>query len=155
MANSGNHSRQTNSSFQRTEQTVSKMYSSKTTTSVEVQQAACLPTNATITTGLSKRELDLLLTHGWPQQTMYAPLPVKRLGWIGAFADLGAFGTPGGTEMAVNLGLGVRLGSVFGIYFPLYSTDNLMPVSGNYGERIRFTLKMNPMHKLNLRKLIN
>jgi hypothetical protein len=86
---------------------------------------------------------------------LYAPLPLKRLGWIGAFADLGAFGTPVGTEMAVNLGLGLRISSVFGLYFPLYSTDNLMPISGNYGERIRFTLRMNPMHKLNLRKLIN
>ena len=86
---------------------------------------------------------------------LYAPLPIKKLGWIGAFADLGAFGTSGGAEMAANLGLGVRLGSVFGIYFPLYSTDNMMPVSGNYAERIRFTLRMNPMHKLNLRKLIN
>jgi hypothetical protein len=97
-----------------------------------------------------------LVTDTWmTTANLYAPLPVKRLGWISAFADLGAFGTSGGTEMAVNLGLGVRLGSVFGIYFPLYSTDNLMPVSGIYGERIRFTLKMNPMHKLNLRKLIN
>ena len=97
-----------------------------------------------------------ILSDSWmATANLYAPLPVKRLGWIGAFADFGAFGTPSGTEMAVNLGLGVRLGSVFGIYFPLYSTDNLMPVNGNYGERIRFTLKMNPMHKVNLRKLIN
>jgi hypothetical protein len=97
-----------------------------------------------------------ILSDSWmATANLYAPLPVKRLGWIGAFADFGAFGTPSGTEMAVNLGLGVRLGSVFGIYFPLYSTDNMMPINGNYAERIRFTLKMNPMHKVNLRQLIN
>jgi len=97
-----------------------------------------------------------LLSDSWmATANLYAPLPIKKLGWIGAFADFGAFGTPTGTELAVNIGLGIRLDSNFGIYFPLYSTDNMMPVNGNYGERIRFTLKLNPMQKLNLRKLIN
>jgi len=144
-----------NSCFHLMVQTVSKMFSLKIIISGEEQRAACSPTNATTTTEHSKPALDLLPTLGWQQQICTLHFQFKKLGWIGAFADLGAFGTPSGAEMAANLGLGVRLGSVFGIYFPLYSTDNMMPVNGNYAERIRFTLRMNPMHKLNLRKLIN
>ena len=89
---------------------------------------------------------------------LYTPLPVKYLGFFGAFADLGAIGGPGGsTDFVANLGLGIRLGDVFGLYFPLYSNDNIMSRIGsnNYAERIRFSLKMNPVNKINLRKLIN
>jgi hypothetical protein len=94
---------------------------------------------------------------------IYAPLPIKRLGFIGAFADLGAFGDldsftlSSGFELAANVGLGIRLGDFFGIYFPLYSTDNIMNSIGsnNYADRIRFSLKLNPVNKLNLRSILN
>ena len=88
---------------------------------------------------------------------LYAQLPIKKLGFLGVFADLGAFGKDvPGVEFAANVGLGMRLGDVFGIYFPLYSTDNIMQsMGGNYAERIRFTLKMNLVNQLNLRKMIN
>lgn len=89
---------------------------------------------------------------------LYAQLPIKKLGFLGVFADLGAFGKDiPGIEFAANVGLGMRLGDIFGIYFPVYSTDNIMQsISSNgYAERIRFTLRLNPVNQLNLRKLIN
>lgn len=98
-----------------------------------------------------------ILTNRWmATSNLYAQLPVKYLGFLGVFADFGAFGTQVDVEFAANVGLGMRLGDVFGIYFPLYSTDNIMQsLGGNYAERIRFTLKMNLVNQLNLRKMIN
>lgn len=99
-----------------------------------------------------------LNTSSWMATTnLYSPLPVKRLGFIGAFADLGAIGVQNGTEFVANLGLGIRLGDVFGLYFPLYSTQNMINSTGSnaYAERIRFSLKMNPVNKISLRKLMN
>lgn len=89
---------------------------------------------------------------------LYAQLPIKKLGFLGVFADLGAFGKDvPGIELAANVGLGMRLGDIFGIYFPVYSTDNIIASTGSngYAERIRFTLRLNPVNQLNLRKLIN
>jgi hypothetical protein len=98
-----------------------------------------------------------ILTNRWmATSNLYAQLPVKYLGFLGVFADFGAFGTQVDVEFAANVGLGMRLGDVFGIYFPLYSTDNIMQsLGGNYAVRIRFTLKMNLVNQLNLRKMIN
>ena len=86
---------------------------------------------------------------------IYMQLPVKYLGMFGAFADLGAFGNSSTTNLAANVGLGMRLGDIFGLYFPLYSTDNITQNMGGYAERIRFTLRLNPVNQLNFRKLIN
>ncbi len=89
---------------------------------------------------------------------LYVQLPVKKLGFLGVFADLGAFGKDDpGVELAANVGIGMRLGDIFGLYFPMYSTKNIIEstFSNSYAERIRFTLKMNLVNQLNLRKLIN
>jgi hypothetical protein len=99
-----------------------------------------------------------ILTNRWmTTANMYAQLPIKRLGFLGVFADLGAVGGDSGTEFVGNIGLGMRLGEVFGVYFPIYSTDNIIQSTGSnaYAERIRFTLKMNLVNQLNFRKLIN
>jgi hypothetical protein len=82
--------------------------------------------------------------------------------FIGVFADYGLVGfnysgTTNNIQSAANLGLSLRLGDIFGVYFPVWMTDNLEQsyASANYAERIRFTLKFNFMQKsLNLNNLL-
>lgn len=79
---------------------------------------------------------------------LYLQLPLKP-GIFGVFADAGGFQNGNVFYAAFNTGLGVRLGKVFGVYFPLYMSKNLEDAYGNakYGEKIRFTLKMNFINK--------
>ena len=79
---------------------------------------------------------------------LYLQLPLKP-GIFGIFADAGGFQNGNVFYAAFNTGLGVRLGKVFGIYFPLYMSKNLEDAYGNakYGEKIRFTLKLNFVNK--------
>jgi len=77
---------------------------------------------------------------------------------FGAFVDAGIF-SDGVTETtAVNLGLGMKLGNVFGLYFPLWMSQELSDSFGNakYAEKIRFTLNINIANKSHLlTKLVN
>lgn len=81
---------------------------------------------------------------------------------IGVFADYGVLGynlsgSSVKTESAANIGLAIRMGKVFGVYFPVWMTDNLINSysSADYKERIRFTLKFNLMNKsLNLNNIL-
>ena len=60
-------------------------------------------------------------------------------------------------ETGFNTGLALRLGQYLGVYFPLYSTQNIIDnySNTNYGSRIRFTLKLNVIKQpLNLGGLI-
>jgi hypothetical protein len=86
---------------------------------------------------------------------MYLDLPIKT-GLIGAFLDAGTFEQPNGqfSPIALNTGLGIRLGNVFGIYFPMWMSNDLMNSYGNnvgmfdqYGRKIRFTLRLNFINK--------
>jgi hypothetical protein len=81
---------------------------------------------------------------------VYFQLPIKP-GIFGVYADAGAFRAGNVTYAAVNTGLGVRMGSVFSMYLPIWSTDNIKTYENNlglkYGERIRFSLKMNLFNK--------
>ena len=60
---------------------------------------------------------------------------------FGVFVDAGV----SGSKSAVNAGLGLRLGPVFSMYFPLYRAGNAInPLKFNqYSREIRFSLKMN------------
>lgn len=80
---------------------------------------------------------------------LYIQLPVKP-GIFGVFADFG--GLQKGNTFYLNYfntGIGVRLGKIFGVYFPLYMSQNIQDAYGNakYAEKIRFTLKMNFINK--------
>ena len=70
---------------------------------------------------------------------------------FGIYADFGVFDQAFKTKptQAFDLGLAIRLGTVFGIYFPVYQSDNITNAyfSENYAERIRFTLKFNLTNK--------
>ena len=84
---------------------------------------------------------------------LYVQLPLST-GLLGFFADVGAFwndidgqgvGTPAKVNTAANMGLAIRLGNVFGVYFPLWMSKELDDSFGtsSYASKIRFSLKMN------------
>lgn len=97
---------------------------------------------------------------------LYFQLPLKT-GLLGVFADAGVFDTnlPGmGTKFSqgvFNTGLCVRMGDIFGVYFPLLMSNNLVNSYGssdifvNYGQKVRFTLRLNLINKpINLSSLL-
>ncbi|MDP4596770.1 MAG: M1 family metallopeptidase [Crocinitomicaceae bacterium] len=89
--------------------------------------------------------------------TVYAQLPIKP-NIIGVFADFGAGrGTFQTVDMYYNAGVALRLGKVFGIYFPLvYGNNNISgDLFTNYAQNIRFTLRINPVNRLSLHTLLN
>jgi len=87
---------------------------------------------------------------------VYIQLPVKP-GIFGAFADFGAFEDVSGvTQTVVNLGLGVKLGNTLGVFFPLYQSSYFGDLFTDYGQKIKFTLKLNIVNKgLSINNLIN
>jgi hypothetical protein len=89
--------------------------------------------------------------------TVYAQLPIKP-NLFGVFADFGAGrGTFQTVDMYYNAGMALRLGKVFGIYFPLvYGSNNISgDLFTNYAQNIRFTLRINPVNRLSLHTLLN
>jgi hypothetical protein len=78
---------------------------------------------------------------------IYAALPIPKLGFLGAFCDGGTFFDGNTVNYVYNAGLGIRLGSVFGMYFPLVQSSGLGDLSVNYASSIRLTLKFNPFNK--------
>jgi hypothetical protein len=87
----------------------------------------------------------------------YAQLPFGP-SIFGVFADLGMFphALNDKPQMAYDAGLAVRLGKVFGLYFPLVMSGDMEDSFGtmNYSARIRMTLKMSITNRgLNLKNL--
>lgn len=70
----------------------------------------------------------------------YAPLPILTH-VVGVFADYGLISNNGVQQEVYDLGLGIRMGEVFGIYFPIVQSANLQ--NSNYGQSIKFSLKLN------------
>ena len=79
-------------------------------------------------------------------------LPIKPNIFVG-FVDVGAVPL----NLYVNAGLGIKLGDIFGVYFPLWRTSNMgANLYENYSNEIRLTIKFNPAVKpLILKKIIN
>ena len=92
---------------------------------------------------------------------LYFDLPIKP-GLLGVFMDAGTFEQNGAfSDVAINTGLGVRLGSIFGLYFPMWMSDDILSsyntqsVFDEYGKKIRFTLHLNLVNKpFNLSSLL-
>ena len=78
---------------------------------------------------------------------VYAALPIPKLGFLGAFCDGGAFFDGNTVNYVFNAGLGIRLGSLVGVYFPIVQSSGLGDLSVKYGNSIRMTLKFNPFSK--------
>lgn len=70
---------------------------------------------------------------------------------FGIYADFGIFDEAYKSKptQAFDAGLALRLGTTFGIYFPVVQSDNITKayLTQNYAERIRFTLKFNLTNK--------
>lgn len=69
--------------------------------------------------------------------------------FIGGFVDAGVFHNGTGTSTAINTGLGIKIRDIFGVYFPIWMSQELSDSFGNsrYGEKIRFTLNLNIANK--------
>ena len=95
--------------------------------------------------------------HWLTTATLYAQLPVKP-NIFGVFADFGLVrGAFQSADTYYNAGIALRLGKVFGVYFPLiygnnYFTTNLWQ---NYAQNIRFSLRINVVNKLSIHSLLN
>jgi hypothetical protein len=88
---------------------------------------------------------------------LYFQFPIKP-NIFGVFADFGTFYNGSSFNGAINTGLALRLGKIFGVYFPVWMSKQMDAAynSKNYAERIRFTLKMNIQSKpINFMKLLN
>jgi hypothetical protein len=74
---------------------------------------------------------------------------------FGAFVDAGIFHNGTSTSTAVNLGVGIKIADVFGLYFPLWMSNELNASFGTskYTDKIRLTLNMNIANKSH--KMIN
>ena len=78
---------------------------------------------------------------------LYFQIPIKP-NLFGIFADFGAFHNGVSVNSAINTGLAIRMGDVFGVYFPLWMSKELDESLGKvYAEKIRFTLKFNFLDK--------
>jgi hypothetical protein len=77
---------------------------------------------------------------------IYLQLPIKP-DFLGAFADFGAFSNGSIVNGAFNTGLAIRLSTFFGVYFPLYRSENMGDLYTNYSDNIRFTLKLNMVNR--------
>jgi hypothetical protein len=89
-------------------------------------------------------------TTDWMATTnLYAQLPIKKLGFLGFYADAGAFSNGVSVNSAFDAGLGIRLSNVFGVYFPVWMSKELADSFGNssYGEKIKFILRINLVNK--------
>lgn len=101
-------------------------------------------------------------TSEWMVTTnLYVQLPVPG-GILGLYGDYGVFHNGTAVNSAYDAGIGIRLGSIFGIYFPMVMSTEMIESYGsdkmfdNYGEKIRFTLRLNPFNKeLNISSLLN
>jgi hypothetical protein len=98
-------------------------------------------------------------TTNWMATTnLYVQLPVPKLGFLGIYADAGAFHNGVSVNSAINTGIGLRISKVFGIYFPVWMSKQLQDSFGNskYAEKIRFSIKLNIVNKgLSFSSLLN
>ena len=81
---------------------------------------------------------------------LYFDLPFKP-GIFGVFVDAGGFQKNGSFTTVLNTGIGVKLSKMISVYFPVYMSQNLVDTynatGASYLEKIRFTIRLNPMNK--------
>jgi len=85
---------------------------------------------------------------------LYMDLPIKP-GFFGVFFDAGTIVDNTGSidPVGLNTGLGIRLGDIFGLYFPMWMSDEILDsyntsgIFDQYGQKIRFTLRLNLINK--------
>ncbi len=62
------------------------------------------------------------------------------------FGDFGAFDNGIAVATIYNAGLGLNLGDVVGVYFPLIQSTSMGDLYANYMSSIRLTLRFNPFN---------
>ena len=90
--------------------------------------------------------------YGMAAANLFFQLPIPT-GIFGLYADAGIFHNGVALHEAFQLGAGIRINDMLGIYFPIWMSKELNDSFGvsKYAEKIRFTLKMNIFNKpLNL-----
>lgn len=78
----------------------------------------------------------------------YMQMPFKPK-MFGIYADWGTFDNGTKLEPIADAGIAVRLGKVLGVYFPVWMSKDLNDSYGTakYGEKIRFSMKINVVNK--------
>lgn len=96
-------------------------------------------------------------TNALAAANIYVQLPVL-MGVFGVYGDFGTFWDDQNVaRSAINTGIGVRLGKIAGIYFPVWMSQEFDASlsSLSYWEKVRFTLQFNLINKpLNLSTLL-
>jgi hypothetical protein len=72
-------------------------------------------------------------------------LPIQPNMFV-AFADFGVYDNGVGVAALYNAGLGINLGDIVGVYFPLVQSVNMGDLYQNYKTSIRLTLRFNPFN---------
>jgi len=72
-------------------------------------------------------------------------LPIQPNMFV-AFADFGVYDNGVGLATLYNAGLGINLGDIVGVYFPLVQSVNMGDLYQNYKTSIRLTLRFNPFN---------
>jgi hypothetical protein len=72
-------------------------------------------------------------------------LPIQPNMFV-AFADFGVYDNGVAVSTLYNAGLGINLGDVVGVYFPLIQSNNMGDLFLNYKSSIRLTLRFNPFN---------
>lgn len=72
-------------------------------------------------------------------------LPIQPNMFV-AFADFGVYDNGVGVATLYNAGLGIELGEIVGVYFPLVQSANMGDLYLNYKTSIRLTLRFNPFN---------
>lgn len=76
---------------------------------------------------------------------LYMQLPIKPT-IFGLFAEFGTFNSNNSNTFVYNSGLAIRFGKIFGMYFPIFMSDN-MNMNVEYVQKIRVSLHMNIVNK--------
>lgn len=78
---------------------------------------------------------------------LYVQLPVPG-NFIGLYADYGIFHNGTAINGAYDTGIGIRLGSVFSAYFPVYMSTEMNDSFGDikYLQKVRITVRLNPFN---------
>jgi hypothetical protein len=72
------------------------------------------------------------------------------------FSNQGLFYDGTEVHFMFNSGIGVNLGGIVGVYFPLLRSENMGNLFDSYGREIRFTLKFNVFDKgINFGEILN
>jgi hypothetical protein len=99
---------------------------------------------------------ETLMSIGWMASTnVFVELPFAFKG-LGVFTDAGMIVANGARTGFANTGLGFRISDVFGVYFPLWATENIAGSNlfDNYGDKIRFSLHLNIVNSGKIRDVL-